>query len=231
VSRGREGRGKQVLRRASRGIRMTAMESRGVSPAAMELRGVSPAAMELRGIAMTAVVIAALACGKSEPPPPAANTQPAASTPAPAPAPAPVAAAPGDPACPQTGLWAECSVLYRLERAGLAPHVDSTAKAEDKTLTGRVLMLKIGRSAQLELHIFADSAARAAAGKTLDRTSYVGPTAPQTVKREKTLIESVNVIGLLTSINAHQRERISDALTAGPPQPQQAQTLKPVTSK
>ena len=199
----------------------------------MESRGVSPAAMELRGIAMTAVVIAALACGKSEPPPPAANTQPAASTPAPAPAPAPapVAAAPGDPACPQTGLWAECSVLYRLERAGLAPHVDSTAKAEDKTLTGRVLMLKIGRSAQLELHIFADSAARAAAGKTLDRTSYVGPTAPQTVKREKTLIESVNVIGLLTSINAHQRERISDALTAGPPQPQQAQTLKPVTSK
>jgi len=211
----------------SRGIRMTAMESRGIRMTAMESRGVSPAAMELRGIAMTAVVIAALACGKSEPPPPAANTQPAASTPAPA----PVAAAPGDPACPQTGLWAECSVLYRLERAGLAPHVDSTAKAEDKTLTGRVLMLKIGRSAQLELHIFADSAARAAAGKTLDRTSYVGPTAPQTVKREKTLIESVNVIGLLTSINAHQRERISDALTAGPPQPQQAQTLKPVTSK
>lgn len=175
-----------------------------------------------RGIRMTALVIAA-ACGKAEPPPPAANTQPAA--------PAPTAAAPGDPACPQTGLWAECSVLYRLERAGLAPHVDSTAKPEDKTLTGRVLMLKIGRSAQLELHIYADSASRAAASKTLDRTLYLGASAPQTVKREKTLIESVNVIGLLTSINAHQRERVSDALTAGPPQPQQAQTLKPVTSK
>jgi len=197
VSCARDGRGNRVLRSASRGIRMTA------------------------------VVVVALACGKAEAPPRAANTQPAASTPASS----VVAAAPGDPACPQTGLWAECSVLYRLERAGLAPHVDSTAKPEDKTLTGRALMLKIGRSAQLELHIYADSSARIAAGKTLDRASYVGPTAPQTVKREKTLIESVNMIGLLTSINAHQRERISDALTAGPPQPQQAQTLKPVTSK
>ena len=193
----------------------------------MAVRGIRMTTMESRGITMTAVVIAVLACGKSEPPPPSANTQSAAS----APAPAPVAAAPGDPACPQTGLWAECSLLYRLERAGLAPHVDSTATAEDKTLTGRVLMLKIGRSAQLELHIYADSTSRAADGKLLDRASYVGPTAPQTVKREKTLIESANVIGLLTSINAHQRERISDALTAGPPQPQPAQTLKPVTSK
>jgi hypothetical protein len=60
----------------------------------------------------------------------------------------------------------------------------------------------------------------------------VSGTGPQTIKREKTLIESVNVIGLLTSINAHQRERVSDALTAGPPQPPQpqAQTLKPVVS-
>lgn len=163
-----------------------------------------------------------LACGKSEPPPPA-NTQVAA--------PAPVAAAPGDPACPQTGLWAECSVLYRLERAGLAPHIDSTAKPGEKTLTGRVLVLKIGLSAQLELHFYADSTARAAASKALDRTSYVIGAAPQTIKREKTLIESANVIGLLTSINTHQRERVSDALLAGPPQPQQAQTMKPVTSK
>jgi hypothetical protein len=182
-------------------------------------------AVAVRAIRMTAIAVAAIigACGKTEPPPPPANTQVAA--------PAAVAAAPGDPACPQTGLWAECSVLYRLERAGLAPHIDSTAKPEDKTLTGRVLMLRIGLSAQLELHIYPDTAARAAASKTLDRSAYLVGTAPQTIKREKTLIESVNVIGLLTSINAHQRERVSDALIAGPPQPQQAQTLKPVTSK
>jgi hypothetical protein len=173
---------------------------------------------------MTASMVAVAACGKSEKSPPPATVQSAA--------PAPVAVAPGGAGCPQTGLWAECSAIYRLERAGLSPHVDSTAKPEHKTLTGRVLMLKIGLSAQLELHIYADSVARKAEGATLDRSSFVTATAPQTIKREKTLIETANVIGLLTSINAHQRERVSDALTAGPPQPQQpqAQTLKPVVT-
>jgi len=38
------------------------------------------------------------------------------------------------------------------------------------------------------------------------------------MERERTLIESSNVIGLLTSLSSHQRERVSDALMAGPPQ-------------
>ena len=165
----------------------------------------------------------AVACSKPDQPPPP-KTESAA--------PAPIVAAPGNPACPQTGLWAECSVIYRLERAGVAPSVDSAAKPEEKALTGRVLMLKIGRSAQLELHIYPDTATRVAESTKLDRSAYVSAAGPQTIKREKTLIESANVIGLLTSINAHQRERVSDALTAGPPQPQrpQAQSLKPVVS-
>jgi hypothetical protein len=181
----------------------------------------SPATRIRMTAVMIALILAVGACGKSEPPPPA-SVQTAA--------PAPAAVASGSDACPQTGLWAECSVIYRLERAGLAPRVDSTAKPEYKALTGRVLMLKIGLSAQLELHIYADSAARKANGAALDRSSFVTGTASQTIKREKTLIETANVIGLLTSINAHQRERVSDALMAGAPQPQQAQSLKPVVS-
>ena len=173
---------------------------------------------------VTAAGLVIAACGKSEPPPPPASTQSAAPG---------ASASPGSDACPQTGLWAECSVVYRLERAGLAPKVDSTAKADEKALTGRVLMLKIGLSAQLEVHLYADTAARAAESATLDRSAFVSGTAPQTIKREKTLIESANLIGLLTSINAHQRERVSDALTAGPPQPvppPQPQQLKPVVT-
>lgn len=79
-------------------------------------------------------------------------------------------------------------------------------------------MLKIGLSAQLELHVFPDSAARVAGAAKLDRTQFVSGTAEQTIKRERTLIESANLVGFLTSINAHQRERVSDALMAGPPQ-------------
>lgn len=118
-------------------------------------------------------------------------------------------------------------MVYRLERAGLAPKIDSTAKP-DAALGGLPLMIKIGLSAQLEVHLYADSAARVAGTAGLDRTQFVSGTQPQTIKRERTLIESANLVGLLTSINSHQRERVSDALTAGPPQPSGgAQILAP----
>jgi hypothetical protein len=130
-----------------------------------------------------------------------------------------VATGAGDSKCPATGQWAECSVLYRLERAGLAPHADSAATPAEKELTGRPLLLKIGLTASLELYLYPDSTARVADAKKLDRTQLVMPGASQTIKRERTLIENGNLIGLLTSINDHQRERVSDALLAGPPQP------------
>jgi hypothetical protein len=148
-----------------------------------------------------------VACSKEAAPPPKSQT-----------AQAPVVAAPSS-ACPADGKWATCSIIYRLERAGLAPKVDSGGKPNEKDLGGTPLMMKIGMSAELEVHLFPDSVARAAAAAKLDRTQFVNGTAQQTIRRERTLIESVNLIALLTSINAHQRERVSDALTAGPPQP------------
>ncbi len=151
------------------------------------------------------------ACSKSDvPPPPVANV--AADLPA-------AAAASG---CPATGQWAECSLLDHINRAGLAARTDSGAEPQEKALGGTPVMLKIGQIATLELHIYADSAARIAAAAKLNRADFVNATAPQTMKRERTLIQSVNVIGLLTSINDHQRERVSDAITAGPPQPAKA---------
>jgi hypothetical protein len=173
---------------------------------------------------LVAATVVLLACSKPEAPPPPSS----AATP-----PTPEAPTNATTACPPTGAWAECSVVYRLERAGLAPKVDSTAKPSERTLGGTPLVLTIGRSAQLELHLYPDSASRVAAAATLDRKDLVSGTAPQTIKRERTLIESANLIGLLTSINPHQRERVSDALVAGPPQPEQPkqpQVLGPVRS-
>jgi hypothetical protein len=97
--------------------------------------------------------------------------------------------------------------------------VDSSAKPAEKRLTGKPLVVTVGRGGTLELYIYADSAARVADGAKLDRAHLVNATAQQTIERERTLIESSNVIGLLTSLNGHQRERVSDALMAGPPQP------------
>jgi len=135
-----------------------------------------------------------------------------------------VGATPGDSgqACPATGSWAQCSVLYRLDRAGLAPHLDSTAKVDEKSIGGLAgttsFVVKIGKLARLEVFLYSDSAARVADATHLDRKQFVNATQEQTIKRERTLIENANLIGLLTSLNSHQRERASDALTAGPPQ-------------
>ena len=130
-----------------------------------------------------------------------------------------VAATAGGASCPATGYWAQCSVLHSLDRAGLAPHLDSTATPDEKALSGSAFVVKIGSTARLEVFLYPDSVARLADEKRLDRSKLVGATAPQTILRERTLIENANLVGLLTSINDHQRERVSDALTVGPPQP------------
>jgi hypothetical protein len=109
--------------------------------------------------------------------------------------------------------------MYRLDRAGLAPKLDSLAKPDETSLHGQSMVVKIGLSAKLEVFLYPDSAARIADAAKLDRTQLVSATAAQTIRRERTLIENANLVGLLTSINDHQRERVSDALTAGPPQP------------
>ena len=174
----------------------------------------------MRSAAVFAVIALLSACGKPDAPKNATNA--VSSTPA---------APPTKADCPADGMWAECSVVYRLERSGVAPKIDSTAKPSEAALGGRTLMLKVGLSAELEVHLYPDSTARAAAGARLDRLAFVNGVANQSIKRERTLVESANLIAMLTSINPRQRERVYNALAAGPPQPEQAQTMKPVKSK
>jgi hypothetical protein len=135
--------------------------------------------------------------------------------------PAQLGGAPGSPACQPNGLWAQCSVLYRLERGGFGVKIDSAEKADEKTLAGatKTFVLKIGANARLDVFLFPDSTARIAAASKLDRKQFVNATAPQTMKRERTLIENANLVGLLTSLNSKMRERVSNALEAGAPQP------------
>ncbi len=178
----------------------------------------------MRELVVAVAVLAVAACsgsggssgGKAD----AASSQAARDSSA---APKQVAAAAGraDSACPANGLWAQCALLYRLERAGLAPHLDSTEKVEETSIGSGAtsFVVKIGKLARLEVFLYPDSTARIADEAHLDRKQLVNATQEQTIKRERTLIENANLVGLLTSLNSHQRERVSDALTAGPPQP------------
>lgn len=117
--------------------------------------------------------------------------------------------------CPGTGHWTSCAVKKRLESAGVAPQV-ATSLPDLPSLGAAPALYTVGRSG-LAVYLFADSAARAAAARTLDTLRYAGPAKELTMRGETTLIQNDNLLALLFSRNEQQRERVSDALTAGPP--------------
>ena len=160
-------------------------------------------------IAVIALIPAACGGGDGAP---AADT---AKAPASAVASAP--GAPGEEACPRTGHWSACHVHERIDRAGLAPR-DTTALDGLPTLDAKPILYHVGRSG-LAVYLFADSTARIRAARTLDTTKFVPNTQPMTILSEATVIQNDNLLALLFTKNDHQRERVADALTAGPPQP------------
>jgi hypothetical protein len=79
-------------------------------------------------------------------------------------------------------------------------------------------LLHIG-NADVELYLYPDARAREREEALLERGKYVEYDAPLSMRPLPTLIRSVNLIAILHSRNDHQRERVADAITAGPPQP------------
>jgi hypothetical protein len=132
--------------------------------------------------------------------------------------PTPAASAGGtarQPLCPRTGHWAVCHVRERIDRAGLAPF-DSVI-AGLPALGPTPVTYRVNKSG-LAIYLFADSTARARAARLLDTVRFVGSGDPLTIRSEATVIQNDNLLALLFSKNDHQRERVSDALMAGPPQ-------------
>lgn len=118
--------------------------------------------------------------------------------------------------CPKTGHWSECQVRERLIRSGLAPR--DTTRAGLPALGPAPLVYRLGRGG-LAVYLFADSGARARAAGTLDTVKYAPASAGPTMLSQAMVIENDNLLGLLFSKNEQQIERVSDALTAGAPQP------------
>lgn len=124
-----------------------------------------------------------------------------------------------DGACPNTGLWAKCSLLYRLQRSGLVPRVDSSATVKEKGLTGTPFVIRLSATSTMDVFLYPDSATRKADAVKLDRTNMVSDSAPLTMMHEQTLIEAANVIAVLSTLNDQLRERVGNAILAGAPQP------------
>jgi hypothetical protein len=118
-------------------------------------------------------------------------------------------------------------VFQRLDHAGLAPRRDTTNKTVERPplhQTGKRLLLG---NAELDVFIFADPASRKREESQLDRSKFIEATGEPTLRGEATLIRNANLLAVLRSRSDQQRERVSDALSAGPPQPHGATALPP----
>lgn len=130
-------------------------------------------------------------------------------------APAPAA---GDTSCPANGLWARCSVIKGIERAGLNSHADSAKDVVEPPLAIAGFELPLSRGA-VRFFIYADSNSRRRDQARLDSTLFVEPPRDPGLRGERTLAASANLLALIDVANSRNRERIANAVLAGPPQP------------
>jgi hypothetical protein len=119
-------------------------------------------------------------------------------------------------ACPRTGHWSSCQVKKRLDQAGVAPRDSSLGDLP--TLGPTPIVFVVGTSG-LAVYLFPDSTARRLAAAALDTTKFIAPSASLTMRHEATAIQNDNLLAILYSQRDQQRERVSDALMAGAPQP------------
>ncbi|HET7190169.1 MAG TPA: hypothetical protein VFI52_18580 [Gemmatimonadaceae bacterium] len=120
--------------------------------------------------------------------------------------------------CPGTGHWTSCAVRKRLDAAGVAPQT-ATELPDLPKFDVAPALYTVGKSG-LAIYLFADSSARARAAAALDTLHFIPASKELTMRGETTAIQNDNLLALLFSRMEQQRERVSDALLAGPPQPE-----------
>lgn len=178
----------------------------------MELTSLPPRA------ALALALLASLAaCGRGDAG--RADSTRAAATSAGAPGGAGTRAASGErkPMCQRTGHWDSCLVKARLEESGMVPQAGDPPP-DLPPLGATPVTYHIGKAA-IALYVYPDTLARARAARSLDPAKFIAPSAALTMKGEATAIQNDNLLALLFSLNDQQRERVSDAFMAGPPQP------------
>jgi hypothetical protein len=110
-------------------------------------------------------------------------------------------------------------VRLRLEQAGLAPQPNDTLKDLHLPTVGPTPTIYTVGTSPLAVYLFADSTARNRAGRGLDTARFIPQSRELSMRGEATAIQNDNLLAILFSRRDQQRERVSDALSAGPPQP------------
>ncbi len=119
------------------------------------------------------------------------------------------------PKCPGTGHWEACTVFDRIERAGLAPQRGDSVRFPFLRAHGQTW--RIG-AATLHVFRYRDSVSRHTDFAALD-SAHARPRGDTTTTwpGTPTLLVNDNLLAILLSDNAQQVERVTLALTAGPP--------------
>jgi hypothetical protein len=120
--------------------------------------------------------------------------------------------------CPATGLWAECSLLKRLEQAAFAVHAESLTVDRHPPLSIAGKRLPIARG-EIEIFVYADSGSRLRDAAKLDTMAFIPPSRQRTARLERTVVTNANLLVLMNVASEVYRERIANYLMAGPPQP------------
>lgn len=169
------------------------------------------------GPLLAAVILGVVACGRSSRAKPAAESAVAVLPPQASPA---DTAHPQSEACPRTGLWAQCSVEKRLSQSGFVVRRVPDSVKRRSGFSVLPISYVLGRS-RLEVFIYPTSDAVSAETGRLD-TALAGPRGVRNqwgFGVQPTFVRSANLIAVFLTDNPTQSERLSLALTAGPPQP------------
>lgn len=126
--------------------------------------------------------------------------------------------APGDTTCPRTGRWALCSVFKSIARAGLNTHSDLAKAVTEEPLSISGTEIPISRG-DIRIFLYADSNSRKRDQAKLEHKQFVLPHQEPGFARERTIVPNANLLVLMNVMNSLNRERIANALMAGPPQP------------
>lgn len=124
--------------------------------------------------------------------------------------------APGTP-CPRTGRWASCSLEKRLEQSGFVLRRPKGEQPRRSGFSVQPEVYTLGR-AWLEVFIYPDENALARDLASLDTTLVAARGQKNDWEIPPRFIRSGNLMAVLLTRNEQQAERVSLAITAGPPQ-------------
>jgi hypothetical protein len=119
--------------------------------------------------------------------------------------------------CPRTGRWAICTVEKRLEQSGFVPRRVENENLRRLGFTVPPAVYLLGR-ARLEIFLYPDESALARDLGSMDTVAVAPRGENNDWEIPPRFIRSGNLIAVFLTRNEQQAERLTLAITAGPPQ-------------